>query len=233
MTNLIPMLLHCLRVGTISLWVPSAYSAPWIGFKALPSGYAATNPWSLKAEGNTSAKAVAGALYSFWQDPHALDVGVQTAPVRAPLFRSIEDCTMECDQDSTCAGITVQMTLQRTQIGTTCKLVRGDSTPGRFKRTVVRTDLDRVAFPTAYLCPSGFSPSPDGTAACAPVSTPRQVTFLLTAQGNCDEASIAAVKKALFDHLSNPEAAFGVYTPNLFLEVSCLTADGALVSQLP
>lgn len=43
---------------------------PWVGFKTLPSGYAATNPWSVgnkQATGNTSAKAVAGALYTWWQ----------------------------------------------------------------------------------------------------------------------------------------------------------------------
>jgi hypothetical protein len=44
---------------------------PWVGFKTLPSGYAATNPWSVDNkqdnEGNTKAKAVAGALYTWWQ----------------------------------------------------------------------------------------------------------------------------------------------------------------------
>jgi len=43
---------------------------PFVGFKALPSGYAGTNPWSVKESADTqnaSAKAVAGGLYTWWQ----------------------------------------------------------------------------------------------------------------------------------------------------------------------
>ena len=47
---------------------------PWVGFKALPSGSTATNPWSvkgpLKGDGehnSTNAQAVAGGLYTWWQ----------------------------------------------------------------------------------------------------------------------------------------------------------------------
>ena len=51
---------------------------PWVGFKVMPSGYTATNPWSLNNTTNegepevppsstTSAKGLATGLYTFWQ----------------------------------------------------------------------------------------------------------------------------------------------------------------------
>lgn len=138
------------------------HSMPWVGFKALPAGYVATSPWSIteqpagSASNTTSAKAAGSGLYTFWQDPNALEIGTQTAPTNAASMESVQDCVTACDYDGECVGVTVQMTVQQTKIGTTCKLIKGDARPGRFKRTVVRTDLERIAFPTAFLVSMGW-----------------------------------------------------------------------------
>lgn len=104
------------------------------------------------------------------------------------------------------------MTVAKNKIGTTCRLVRGDSKPGRFLRTVVRTDLSKIGLPEGFLCPSGFPPDTQGTSACTPFTTLQEVTVMLTAQGTCDAATIQSVKDALTAYLSNPDTAWGVFT---------------------
>jgi len=86
------------------------------------------------------------------QDPNALVIGQQSSPRGVKTFSTVQDCVTACDDDgATCVGVTLEMTVDRNKLGTTCKLVRGDSRPGRFKRTVVRTELSRVGFPTSFL----------------------------------------------------------------------------------
>jgi hypothetical protein len=61
---------------------------PWVGFKTLPSGYAATNPWSVadkQDKGDISAKAVAGALYTWWQ-VRSMPVGNSKALTQPCIF---------------------------------------------------------------------------------------------------------------------------------------------------
>jgi hypothetical protein len=48
--------------------------------------------------------------------------------------------------------------------------------------------------------------------------------------GSCTLEAISSVKASLQSYLSNPDVAFGVYTPNLRLEVSCMADDGTMVS---
>lgn len=40
------------------------------------------------------------------------------------------------------------------------------------------------------------------------------------------------MKASLQSYLKDPDAVFGVYTPGLKLEVSCMTIDGTVVSLL-
>lgn len=207
---------------------------PWVAFKALPAGYVATSVWSVKGESTkkAKAKAVASGLYTFWQDPNALAIGQQSVPSGAASFGTVQDCLTACDYDEKCIGITIQETVIKTKIGSTCQIIHGDDRPGRFKRTVVRTELSRVALPTAFLCPSGYAQSGEGSSACTPITTPQQLTFVLTAVGTCDAATIQSAKDSWLAYLSNPETSFGVFTPNLVLEVGCLDASSYQVSRL-
>lgn len=92
----------------LCLFVVCDYSMPWVGFKALASGYTATNAWSTNtsgpALGQTTAKAVASGQYIFYQDSLALEIGSQAAPADAARYQSVEDCLRTCDITPTCAG---------------------------------------------------------------------------------------------------------------------------------
>lgn len=155
---------------------------PWVGYKVMPSGYTATNPWSLQdttqqeqppSSTTTSAKGLATGLYTFWQDPNALTVGVQSVPPGAANFTSVQTCLDRCDDDGTCAGVILEETVDPALVATTCRHFRGDDTPGKFLRTVTRADLDRIGLPIFYLCLGERSGS-DMTG-CSPVSTLDQV----------------------------------------------------------
>lgn len=99
------------------------------------------------------------------------------------------------------------MTVAQAAVGTTCQLVRGNSLLGKFKRTVVRTELSRIPMPI-YLCPSGYTMIP-GFTSCVPITTAQAAVFVLTAQGTCDGATIQSVKDAITNYLSSPYSAFG------------------------
>lgn len=142
------------------------------------------------------------------QEPYALDVGIQRPAKDAASFISVQDCTKACDDLSDCAGVTVIMTVEPWNIGTTCRLVFGDTTPGRFKRSMIRADLDRIGFRTTYLCPSGYTIQ-DDIITCTPINTVQAAVFVLTAQGTCDAATIQSVTDAITQFLSDAPSAFG------------------------
>ena len=86
------------------------------------------------------------------QDPNALVIGRAVVPPKVSTFGQVQDCVNACDDDGArCVGVTLEMTIDKLKLGSTCKLIRGDSSHGRFKRTVVRTELDRVGFPSSFL----------------------------------------------------------------------------------
>lgn len=47
---------------------------------------------------------------------------------------------------------------------------------------------------------------------------------MITAVGSCSAAEVAAAKGAFLKFLSNPKTSYGVYTPGLTLDVSCIVA---------
>lgn len=53
---------------------------------------------------------------------------------------------------------------------------------------------------------------------------------MVTAVGTCSAAETEAVKNAFLEFLSNPTTSYGVYTPGLTLEVSCIVAGDFQVS---
>jgi hypothetical protein len=203
---------------------------PYIGFKALPAGYTAAS--SLDAN-NTSAKGVSSGTYVWWEDPNALAVASQTAPANAASFFSIEDCTRACDFDRTCAGVTLQQTVDVGAVASTCKLVQGDDYPGRFIRTVVRVDMDQTNFPAALPCPSGYvSTNETGTAGCVKDTNSQLLTWKLIGQGSCDAATVASVRTAVTSYLSSPLTAYGVFAPSLVIGVGCLEVSVAALHGL-
>jgi hypothetical protein len=85
------------------------------------------------------------------QDPNVDAIGIQYDPPGVQNYTNIEQCAIACDYDPICAGVTVKMTVDRTQIGTTCKFIKGSTFAGIFKRSMTRAELSRIAFPSAYL----------------------------------------------------------------------------------
>lgn len=108
------------------------------------------------------------------QDPNALTVGIQSPAPGASNFTSVDDCARACDYDSRCAAFIVRERVIKIQTAQTCILVKGNEQPGKFLRTVVRTDADNVGIKATFLCPSGYQVVPDSQQ-CMPITTPQQV----------------------------------------------------------
>lgn len=113
-----------------------------------------------------------------------------------------------CDMLDNCAGLTLDMSVVRAKVGTTCRLVFGDASP-QSKRTVYKTDVTRMGLPSEHLCPSGFTTAEAGTQ-CVPITQGQAASFVLTATRSCDGTTASqSVQGAVRDFLSNPDNAFG------------------------
>lgn len=118
---------------------------PLIGFKGISSGDVGVNAASLRSR--TQAAAMSSGQYTWYQEPKALDVGIQTPAPGAAGMRTVQDCISACDTDQTCAGVTIQLTSDVTRRATTCQFIRGDATRGTFIRSMTRMDINRLAIP--------------------------------------------------------------------------------------
>jgi hypothetical protein len=79
-------------------------------------------------------------------------VGNQVDAAGRDTFSSVEDCLRACDDaGDKCSGVTVLSTVEPLGIAKTCRFVQADTAPGSFRRTVIRTDLDRLLFPSSFL----------------------------------------------------------------------------------
>lgn len=216
---------RCLTVPCCVL-LCGACREPWVGFKVLPSGYTGTNPWSLNsttpAAHEATAKALPSGLFTFWQDPNAADIGVQYEPAGVTSFTAVQQCLDACNDDGICAGVTIEETVDRTKIATTCKLLKGDSTSGKFKRTMVRTHLDRIGLPVFYLCLGDRSVSNDVTG-CSPITTLEQVAFALNKRTQCSPAFIEAAKEQAKSYMIVPASSSSA-APVLNIKGPCVTA---------
>lgn len=145
------------------------------------------------------------------QEPNALAVGIQVPAPDRDTFTSIQDCLIACDNaGATCAGITALSTVDPSQFAKHCSFITADTQPGRFKRTVVRSDLSHLAFRGVGLCPSGYASNlADSAASCIPATTEQVTVFVLRAQGTCSDATIQSVKDALLAFFSDPSQAYG------------------------
>jgi hypothetical protein len=197
----------------------------------MPAGSSAASASSSQQQqqqNTTRAQSAATGVYTFTHDAHAASVGIQYVPPNVSSFTGVEDCLVACDYSRECAGFTIQRTVAKDKIGTTCMLIKGDTREGRFLRTVVRTDPDRAGLPSS-LCPSGFDQAA-GLSVCVPITTVQQVTFVLIVTGTCDAAALEGVQAAVLAILSDPSVSFGVYTPTLKLTADCMVLSPSAAS---
>lgn len=59
-----------------------------------------------------------------------------------------------------------------------------------------------------------------------PNTTPQQVSFILEAAGSCNSTTIQSVKDSLTALMSDPATMYGVYIPDMVVDVEC-TDTGA------
>lgn len=100
-------------------------------------------------------------------------------------------------------------TVAPVDIGKTCMFVTANTQPGVYKRTMIRADVNRLIFPSSFLCPSGYTADANGVTPCAPSASPVVVTLFFRTSGTCSADLIASVRNSLLAFLSDPNQAFG------------------------
>lgn len=143
-------------------------------------------------------------------------MGIQVDPavvlpnVDRLAFTSVKDCLTACDDaGDRCSGITVLSTVNPVDIAKSCKFVTANTNNGVYQRTMIRADLNRLIFPTDFLCPSGYTVDGGGISACQPLTTPTVVVLFLRAEGGCTQQLVSSLQTALERFLSDPTQAFG------------------------
>lgn len=108
-----------------------ACRTPVVAFKALTAG-------------NSSS---ASGSYVYYQDPYALDVGLQTLAPNADNFTTMQQCEDACDLDTDCSGFTIRLLLVEAARPTTCMLIKGINDPGQQARTFIKADATWLSYP--------------------------------------------------------------------------------------
>lgn len=79
-------------------------------------------------------------------------VGEQVPAPNRGNFSSVEQCLAVCDNaGGECVGITVTSNVNPAEIPKSCSLIKANTEPGTFKRTVIRANLGKLNFPSAFL----------------------------------------------------------------------------------
>lgn len=84
--------------------------------------------------------------------------------------KELIDLTACDDAGDRCSGITVLSTVNPVDIAKSCKFVTANTNNGVYQRTMIRADLNRLIFPTSFLCPSGYTVDEGGISACQPLT---------------------------------------------------------------
>lgn len=139
-------------------------SAPYIAFKTESSSDVGASSVTKKpavtntvveeaAEANSTiqAKVLSSGSYIFYQDATASAIGIQSPARGASTFTAMSDCFLACDYDNTCAGVVVDSTVDFTARPKTCRLVKGSTQVGVFKRSMVRADINRLQPPAGLM----------------------------------------------------------------------------------
>jgi hypothetical protein len=100
------------------------------------------------------AKTVNYGTYVWWKDPNAGLVGKQIVPPNVMTFTRFQQCVEACDNDWKCAAVFMESKVQidqstgyNTDGPKSCRLIHGETSPGTFKRTVIKSDTNRTAIP--------------------------------------------------------------------------------------
>lgn len=97
--------------------------------------------------GSAAARALSSGTYVFYQDATALSVGVQTLAPGASGFQSISECFLACDFDNACSAVVIEARLDAAERPRNCRLVKGNTRLGSFKRSMARADVARLQVP--------------------------------------------------------------------------------------
>jgi hypothetical protein len=112
-----------------------------IAYKATVAGD--TTAASVRTDDTAVANALASGAYTFWARDDATGVGA-TITTTNPVT-SVTVCLSLCDADRECAAAVMTGITTADSAPTACKLVRGDSSVGVFKRSMTRTVVDRLS----------------------------------------------------------------------------------------
>lgn len=104
-----------------------------------------------EANSTTQAKVLSSGTYVFYQDATASAIGIQLPARGASTFTTMSDCFLACDYDNTCAGVVVDSTVDISARPKTCRLVKGSTQVGVFKRSMVRADINRLQPPAGLI----------------------------------------------------------------------------------
>lgn len=131
-------------------------SSDWIAYKALIAPGPKTVDMSVK---KNTAKGLVSGSYTFHRETVADCSGTchpgWTIIPQASSVNTLQGCLNLCDLDKLCAGVGI-IGLNADAI-TKCKLIKGDTTPGTFKRTVTKTDVARLGTSTLHFTLAQYS----------------------------------------------------------------------------
>jgi hypothetical protein len=87
------------------------------------------------------AFAMASGSYTFYLDDAE---GVGASNTTASQATTVHDCLAACDKDGACAAAVMRGVTSFTANPNECVLLRGDTTPGLFKRSMTKTVVSRL-----------------------------------------------------------------------------------------
>lgn len=121
---------------------PLPHCSELLAFKILVAGDVTASRVRHNPNTATKAKGMSSGTYTFYKDDSA---GIGAAATRMGPVSSIQDCLSLCDRDGGCALAVMTGITTSTSAPTDCRLMKGDSTVGTFKRGMIKTNLDRLS----------------------------------------------------------------------------------------
>jgi hypothetical protein len=99
----------------------------------------------------TKGLSLASGSYTFWKDAGA---GAATVQIGSEITLAVTPadataCLSACDKNPACAAVAMTGATSMTATPITCKLIKGDSTVAKFKRSVTRTVVGQLELANA------------------------------------------------------------------------------------
>lgn len=102
-----------------------------------------TSAASVKPDDLVGAHGLASGAYTFWPRDDATGVGASST--LTPPVSSVGACLSLCDADRECAAAVMTGVTTADAAPAECRLVKGDSSVGVFKRSMTRTVVERLS----------------------------------------------------------------------------------------